>query len=181
VQAAGHVVANLAGIVTRLIDARAPLAITFGQIHGGTADNVIPTTVQMSGTVRTPDQETWAKVPDLIRRVAGELAAPFGATAEVRYNRGLPPVVNDAELVDRLTPAVERALGPGSVTSTFTSMGGEDFALYLSEAPGVLFRIGCAASPSDTNDLHSASFTLDEASLETALHAGLEILQELTG
>ena len=180
VQAAGHVVANLSGIVTRRIDARAPLAITFGQIHGGTADNVIPTTVQMSGTVRTPDQDTWAKVPDLIRRVAGELAAPFGATAEVRYNRGLPPVVNDAALVERLTPAIERALGPGSVTSTYTSMGGEDFALYLTEAPGVLFRLGCAASPTDTNDLHSASFSLDERSLETGLHAALEILQELT-
>ena len=180
VQAAGHVVANLSGIVSRLIDARAPLAITFGQIHGGTADNVIPTTVQMSGTVRTPDQDAWAKVPDLIRRVASELAAPFGATAEIRYNRGLPPVVNDAALVDRLTPAVERALGPGSVTSTYTSMGGEDFALYLSETPGVLFRLGCAASPSDTNDLHSASFKLDEGALETGLHAGLEILQELT-
>ncbi|MEX2424003.1 MAG: amidohydrolase, partial [Acidimicrobiia bacterium] len=180
VQAAGHVAANLAGIVTRLIDARAPLAITFGQIHGGTADNVIPTTVQMSGTVRTPDQETWAKVPELIRRVAADLAAPFGATAEVRYNRGLPPVVNDAVLVERLTPAIERALGPGSVTSTHTSMGGEDFALYLTETPGVLFRLGCAAGTSATNDLHSASFTLDEHSLETALHAGLEILQELT-
>ena len=181
VQASGHVVANLSGIVTRLIDARAPLAITFGQIHGGTADNVIPTSVQMSGTVRTPDQDAWAKVPDLIRRVASELAAPFGATSEVRYNRGLPPVVNDTALVERLAPAIERALGPGSVTSTYTSMGGEDFALYLSEAPGVLFRLGCAASTSDTNDLHSASFKLDERSLETGLHAGLEILQELTG
>jgi amidohydrolase len=180
IEAAGHVIANLSGIVSRLIDARAPLAITFGQVHGGTADNVIPTAVQMSGTVRTPDQGVWDRVPELIRRVAAELATPFGATTEVRYNRGLPPVVNDANLVARLTPAVERALGPETVTSTYTSMGGEDFALYLSEAPGVLFRLGCATDVSRTNDLHSASFMLDEAALQIGIRAGLGILRELT-
>ena len=180
VQAAGHVVANLAGIVDRHLDTRAPLAITFGQIHGGTADNVIPTSVQMSGTVRTPDQDTWERVPELIRRVARELAAPFSAQIEVRYNRGLPPVINDAALVDRLSTAIERVLGPQTVTSTYTSMGAEDFALYLPEVPGALLRLGCAANPSETSDLHSASFMLDEAALEIGLHAGLEILADLT-
>lgn len=180
VQAAGHVIANLAGIVTRRIDARAPVAITFGQVHGGTADNVIPTSVQMSGTVRTPDHDTWERMPELIRRVAAELALPYGAEVDVRYNRGLPPVDNDPDLVARLTPAVERALGPGAVTTTYTSMGGEDFALYLAEAPGALFRLGCAADPSRTNDLHSASFLFDENALGIGLGAGLEILFELT-
>lgn len=180
VHAAGHVIANLSSIVTRLLDARAPLAITFGQVHGGTADNVIPTTVQMSGTVRTPDHDAWERLPELIRRVAAELAAPFGAAVEVRYNRGLLPVVNDPALVQRLTPAIERALGPDTVTTTYTSMGGEDFALYLTDTPGALFRLGCAADPSQTNDLHSASFLLDERALESGLNAGLEILRELT-
>lgn len=180
VQAAGHVIANLAGIVTRRVDARAPLAITFGQVHGGTADNVIPTSVQMSGTVRTPDHDAWERVPELIRTVATELATPYGAAVDVRYNRGLPPVVNDPALVERLSPVVERALGPETVTTTHTSMGGEDFALYLSEVPGALFRLGCAADLTRTNDLHSASFMLDEASLAVGVRAGLAILEELT-
>ena len=180
VQAAGHVISNLSGIIDRLIDARAPVAITFGQVHGGTADNVIPTSVQMSGTVRTPDHDAWERAPELLRRVVADLAAPFGATVEVRYNRGLPPVVNDPALVARLAPAVERALGPDTVRSTHTSMGGEDFALYLNEAPGVLFRLGCAADISQANDLHSASFMLDEESLWIGLRAGHAILEDLT-
>jgi len=180
IHAAGHLIANLAGTVDRLIDARAPLVITFGQVHGGTADNVIPTSVQLSGTVRTPDHATWELVPELIRRVARELVAPFGAAVEVRYNRGLPPVVNDPALVARLVPAIERALGSETVTSTYTSMGGEDFALYLSETPGVLFRLGCAADMTRTNDLHSTSFMFDEAALHVGLRAGLEMLRALT-
>ena len=180
IHAAGHLIANLAGTVDRLIDARAPLVITFGQVHGGTADNVIPTSVQLSGTVRTPDHATWELVPELIRRVAAELVAPFGAAVEVRYNRGLPPVVNDPALVARLVPAIERALGSETVTSTYTSMGGEDFALYLSETPGVLFRLGCAADMTRTNDLHSTSFMFDEAALHVGLRAGLEMLRDLT-
>ncbi|MFP5331343.1 MAG: amidohydrolase [Acidimicrobiia bacterium] len=181
VQAAGHVIANLAGIVARHIDARSPLAITFGQVHGGTADNVIPTSVQMSGTARTPDHDAWEQIPELVRRVAAELATPYGATVDVRYNRGLPPVVNDPTLVGRLAPVIEHALGPDTVTTTYTSMGGEDFAVYLNETPGVLFRLGCAGANSKSNDLHSASFMLDEKSLRTGLHAGLAILRELTG
>jgi amidohydrolase len=180
VQAAGHVIANLSGIIDRLLDARAPVALTFGQVHGGTADNVIPTAVQMSGTVRTPDHDAWERAPELLRRVVADLAAPFGATVEVRYNRGLPPVVNDPSLVARLTPVVERVLGPETVTSTHTSMGGEDFALYLTETPGVLFRLGCAADSSQVNDLHSASFMLDEEALWIGLRAGLAILEDLT-
>ena len=180
VQAAGLVIAQLPGIVARLVDARAPLVITFGQVHGGTADNVIPTSVQMSGTVRTPDHDAWELVPEILRRVASQLAAPFGATVDIRYNRGLAPVLNDAELVARLTPAVERVLGPETVTSTYTSMGGEDFAVYLAEAPGVLFRLGCASDLNSTNDLHSASFVLDEGALEVGLRVGLGLLRELT-
>ena len=181
IQAAGHVVANLAGIVGRHLDARAPLAITFGQVHGGTADNVVPTSVQMSGTARTPDHDTWERLPELLRRVAAELAAPFGAAVDVRYNRGLPPVVNDAELIARLSSVLDRALGPDTVTSTYTSMGGEDFAVYLDEIPGALFRLGCAGEAGRANDLHSASFRFDENALSIGLHAGLAILHELTG
>ncbi len=180
VQAAGHVISNLASVVNRLVDARAPLVITFGQVHGGTADNVIPTSVQMSGTVRTPDHDAWEAVPAILRRVATELAAPFGAVTDMRYNRGLPPVVNDAALVARLRPVVERTLGPDTVWSTYTSMGGEDFAIYLTEAPGAMFRLGCAADTAKTSDLHSASFTLDEGTLEVGLRVGLDLLRELT-
>lgn len=180
VQAAGHVISHLSGVMSRMLDARAPLVVTFGQVHGGTADNVIPTSVQMSGTVRTPDHDAWELVPEILRRVVAELAAPFGAAVEIRYNRGLAPVVNDPGLVTRLSPAIRQALGPDAVTSTHISMGGEDFGVYLSQVPGVLFRLGCAADPARTNDLHSASFMLDEDALEVGLHAGLALLRELT-
>jgi amidohydrolase len=180
VHAAGHVIAQLPAVVSRLVDARAPLVITFGQVHGGTADNVIPTSVLMSGTVRTPDHDAWEAVPAILRRVATELAAPFGAAVDVRYNRGLPPVVNDASLVARLQPVIERTLGADTTRLTYTSMGAEDFAMYLTETPGAMFRLGCAADPSTTSDLHSASFMLDEASLEVGLRVGLDLLRELT-
>lgn len=178
--AAGHVIAHLPSLVERHVDSRAPLVVVFGRVSGGTADNVIPTSVQMSGTARTADPDAWERLPGLIRRLAADLAAPFGATCEVRYNRGLPPVLNDPPLVSRLSPVVERVLGRDGLASTYTSMGAEDFALYLEKTPGVLFRLGCATDGGAGGDLHSASFTLDEGSLEVGLRVGLEILLDLT-
>jgi metal-dependent amidase/aminoacylase/carboxypeptidase family protein len=82
--------------------------------------------------------------------------------------------------VSRLTPVVERALGPDTVTTTHTSMGAEDFALYLTEVPGVLFRLGCNADSTEMKDLHSASFVLDEGALAVGLKVGIDLLLDLT-
>lgn len=180
IQAAGRVAADLPGILARHLDARAPVAVVFGQIHGGTADNVIPSSVTLSGTARTADTAAWEALPDLVTRLVGELAAPFDARVEVHYRRNLPPVVNDPALVERLRATLVATMGPDAVTSTYTSMGGEDFSLYLREAPGVLFRLGCAKDPNRTNDLHSTSFRFDEDALSVGLRAGLEMLLDLT-
>lgn len=169
---AGHVIAALPDLLQRKVDARSPLVMVFGQVHGGAADNVIPTMVELSGTVRTADRELWEIIPSLVDKLVGEIIAPFGASGIVHYQRGLPPVVNDAGVTSTLSAATAAMLGPRAVTETHVSMGAEDFARYLDVAPGSLVRLGCAEHHSGT-DLHSAAFTLDERSLEVGMRVAL--------
>ncbi len=175
VGAAGHVITHLPSLLQRRIDARSPLVVVFGKVNAGTADNVIPTVAELSGTVRTADRSIWDDIPSMIDKLVGEIIAPFGASGIVHYQRGLPPVVNNPDVISISETATMASMGPLCPTPTHVSMGAEDFARYLDCAPGALLRLGCAENDAST-DLHSASFLLDEGALEVGLTVGLHSL-----
>jgi amidohydrolase len=173
--AAGLVITQLPGLLNRLTDARSPMALVFGRVSAGTADNVIPTSAELSGTCRTLDQGLWEEIPGLIDRLVADIVAPTGAKALVHYQRGIPPVINDELVVGRCRQAIASHLGLEAVTVATTSMGAEDFARFTEAVPGALIRLG-TKPPGPDVDLHSASFVADESSLETGLLAGATAL-----
>jgi amidohydrolase len=170
---AARVVHELPGCLRRTIDARSPITIAFGSIHGGEAGNVIPTRVELEGTVRTLDGPLWGALPGLVDKAVGSLLAVSDATWALTYSQAIPPVVNDAGIVAAATSGMRGMLGADVVVSTEASMGGEDFAHYLSRVPGALFRLGAGGSG---GDLHSPSFHLDEASIGFGIRAGVAAL-----
>lgn len=178
IHAAGRLVTDLPAILDRTIDARRPLAVVFGRIEGGSAPNVIPTRVEMTGTVRTTDRGLWDEMPLLMETLAGQIVAPLGAKTSLEYMRGIPPVINDPGVIDVARTAVSDYLGPRAVASTPVSMGAEDFSRYLERVPGALIRLG-SASPHGVTDLHSAGFVFNEESLATGLTAGSATLIRL--
>lgn len=175
VYAAGLLVTQLPALLNRLTDARSPMTLVFGKVIAGTADNVIPTNAELSGTFRTLDHALWEEIPSLIDRMVADIVAPTGAKALVHYQRGIPPVVNDERVVARCRQAISSILGLESVTVAPTSMGAEDFARFTEAGPGALIRLG-SKPPGQDVDLHSASFVADEAALETGMLAGLAAL-----
>lgn len=173
--AAGKVAAELPALLDRLTDARIPISLVFGQINGGTAVNVIPTTVEMAGTCRTLDRSMWDEIPALVERLIQDIVAPVGAKVTVHYQRGIPPVVNDAMAMAIAERALNVTLGPGAIVPCPPSLGAEDFARYLQVIPGGLLRLGAKPSGPDV-DLHSAAFSIDENALSTGVTAGLGIV-----
>lgn len=164
VYAAARVVTDLTAGLSRLVDPRAGLTLVFGAVHGGSASNAIPERVQLSGTLRVLTRAGWLAAPELIERlVAGTLGA-LGASWKIDYQRGVPPVVNDAGATSVITRAGIAALGPEALVSTEQSMGGEDFAWYLDQVPGSLARLGTHRSDRAV-DLHSGRFDVDEKSI----------------
>lgn len=178
VYAAAKVVTDLPLLVQHRADPRDPVALVFGTITGGTAENVIPTSIDVAGTVRMFDAELWRGMPPLIEKLVAEITAPLGATASVDYQRGAPPVVNDARVVDIVQRAAGRVLGPDGLLPTEQSLGAEDFAWFLEEIPGALIRLG-AATPGRTVDLHAADFDIDERSIAIGMLVGAAALLEL--
>lgn len=171
VHAAARVVTDLPQLVQRSTDPRNPVALVFGRIAGGTAENVIPTSIEVAGTVRMFDLELWRGMPPLVTRLVDEIVAPLGATATIDYQRGAPPVVNDRSVVSIVERAALGVLGAEGVFSTEQSLGAEDFAWYLEEVPGALIRLG-AALTDRTVDLHAADFDLDERAIPAGMMVG---------
>jgi amidohydrolase len=169
-----HVLATLAtglpDALGRLVDPRAGLCLVWGHVSAGRAGNAIPRTGVLKGTLRVLDKESWHDAPHMVQRLVDGLVAPYGAHAEVRYQRGVPPVVNDPSATTLFTAGVRHALGPSGAVPTAQSLGGEDFAWYLDHVPGSMARLGVKPPGQDRpHDLHQGTFDVDEGALPVAV------------
>jgi amidohydrolase len=173
VHALATVATGLPDALSRLVDPRAGLCLVWGHVSAGVARNAIPREGVLQGTLRVLDTSAWQAAPDLVRRVVDGLVAPYGARADVTYERGVPPVVNDVAATALFAAAVKAALGPGAAVPTVQSLGGEDFSWYLEHVPGAMARLGVRPPGLDRPlDLHQGMFDVDEA----ALAVGVRVL-----
>lgn len=178
IYAAGRVITNAPALIRHGVDPQDTVLVVFGQIRGGSADNVIPTSLMLGGTVRLFDLDLWRRMPALLESVVSDLVTPLGAEVDIDYQHGAPPVVNDAGVISIVGEAGKDALGEKGVTSTHQSLGSEDFACYLEHVPGALIRLG-AALPDRVVNLHSASFDIDEGAIEVGITVGANALVRL--
>ena len=182
VYALGRVITDVPGLLSRRADPRHGMSLVWGAVQAGVAPNTIPQSGTVSGTVRMLDRDAWDDAEGLVTALIEQVAAPTGATVEVRYEQGVPPVSNDVASTAAFRAGVQAALGPDAATDTEQSLGGEDFAWYLGHVPGALARLGVRA-PDATEpylDLHQPTFDIDERALAVGVrvlaHTALTVL-----
>lgn len=171
---AAQVIMSLQTIVSRQVDiTRYPAVVSVGAIKGGIRNNIIPDSVEMVGTFRTFDPSVRAQVIESMKRIASDVAASQGATAEFELGGDPNPVlVNDAALTARAVASLQRISGRDNVSVIPFVTGSEDFAYYGKTVPSFFYFVGvtppgqdASAAPSN----HSPKFFVDEASLPVAL------------
>ena len=162
--AAARIVEALQSIVSREISPLDSAVVTIGSIHGGTAFNIIPSTVQMNGTARSFTAATWKALPEKIERIVQGTASACGVTARIRYERTNGATVNDAKMADLVIETASRLLGEENVETDTRTLGGEDMSVYLDRVPGCFFFVGCAKE-GPLRPHHSPRFDIDERAL----------------
>jgi amidohydrolase len=163
--ALGKIVTELPAVLSRRLDPRTGVSVVWGRLEAGRALNVIPQSGSLGGTVRMLDAVAWADMEQRIRRHVAEIVAPYGVHAEIDYRRGVPPVVNDAASAALLGRAVDEVLGTGGRAPTAQSLGGEDFAWYLTETSGAMGRLGTRTPGGPTYDIHQGNLRVDERAI----------------
>ena len=159
---ASHVVLALQSIVSRQTDPLHSLVVTVASIHGGEANNVIPDTVKLGGTVRTllPEMRDFAE--KRLKEVVQATALAHGASAEVIYRRGYPVTFNHDAETEFAAAVAGRVGGPNTVdTAMAPHMGAEDFSYMLERRPGAFIFIGNG----DTANLHNPAYDFNDEAL----------------
>lgn len=144
--AAAHILIALQEIHARELAATDEAVLTIGTFHGGNAENVIPDSVTMGGTIRTYDEKTRSYLKGRMAAIAESIAAAYRATAEVTFGSGCPTLVNNKEVSEAVTGYLKDLLGSYGAFTTLELSGGkpsrgggsEDFAYVTQEVPAVM-------------------------------------------
>ncbi|MFV0275702.1 MAG: amidohydrolase [Parahaliea sp.] len=163
---AAQITTALQGLPGRQLDiTRGPVVVTIGSIHGGVRGNIIPDTVELTGTLRTFDMDVREQLHEKLRTTVAAIARANGATAEVTIATAAPVTVNDPTLLRRMLPTLEWAAGQGRVQEGNAITGAEDFGYFQQHIPGLFLHLGVgkpslprAQRPAN----HSPYFDLDE-------------------
>ena len=167
ITAAAQLVSGLQHVVSRTVDPIERAVVSVTQFHAGTADNIIPESVELRGTVRTFEPEVRAQVRAAMGRLAQGIAEAHGCTATFEYVEGYAPVVNDEGASDLVEAAIRGELGDDAWFEPDPIMGGEDFSAYLDAAPGAFFIVG-AGGP-DRYPHHHPRFDWDESAMRNGI------------
>ncbi len=160
--ALGQVITQVPAVLGRRLDPRSGVNLTWGAVQSGSAHNAIPSSGSVRGTLRCLDVRAWENAAQVFTSAVEQVLAPYGVEVEVRHARGVPPVENDARATGVLEAAARDVLGEDSVVLTEQSLGGEDFAWYLTKVPGAMARLGTRTPNGRTYDIHQGDFRVDE-------------------
>ncbi|WP_010119772.1 amidohydrolase [Corynebacterium nuruki] len=177
IYAVGLLITQLPGLLSRRVDPRTGTVLTFGAVSGGAAFNAIPQEASLLGTLRTGSPTVWRELEALFPELVEQILAPTGATAEIRHDKGVPPVTNDDACTALMAQAV-KDVDPHALQEAPQSSGGEDFSWYLEHVPGAMARLGAWNGQGEKADLHQADIIFDENCIAVGVRLFAGVIDE---
>ena len=177
---AAQVIGALQTVVSRNLKPLEAGVVTVGNLHSGSAFNVIPGEAHLEGTIRSFSEQARAELRDNSQRIVETLPLAFGAQGQWHFFPGYPPTINDAAVTRRLRPVLEKVAGQNNVQPFEPTMGAEDMSLVLRQIPGCYFFVGGRAATSGAVwPHHHPRFNIDESALHLGARAMLAAVEEL--
>ncbi|WP_299846536.1 M20 aminoacylase family protein [uncultured Paracoccus sp.] len=156
-----QIITALQSIVSRNVDPLKNAVVSTCVVStDSTAYNVIPQVVQLKGTARSLDPDVRTQLEEGITRIATNVAAAFGAKAEVVYHRGYPVTMNNEEATVWAAD-VARGIAGDINMDMEPMMGGEDFSYMLNERPGAYIWVGNG----DTAMVHHPAYNFNDETI----------------
>lgn len=166
---AAQIINNVQTIVSRSMPLTTEAAVvSFGSIHGGVRNNIIPEEVKMVGTIRALNEDMRQTIFKRLKTIVEKTAESNGATATLEINEGYPITYNNVELTNKMLPTLKDVMGEEHVRLVPAITGAEDFSFYQMEVPGFFFFLG--GTPLDTPERdaaphHTPDFYVDDAGM----------------
>lgn len=163
---AAQILLNLNSVKIKSNNLEELTVLSFGKIKAGETNHIIPNECIAEGSLRTNSEKTRKQAHENIKKIASKVANGLGGDVEVIIEKGYPAVNNDDDVTKRARISAIDYLGEENVLQLEHKMGGEDFAYFLQEIPGMLYTLGTRGEKGDFNHpLHNDKFDVDEKSL----------------
>lgn len=164
---ASHIIIALQQIISRNASPKQPTVLSFGNIIGKGATNIIPNEVNIAGTFRAMNEEWRASALKKIQKMAESIAEGMGGKCEVEISKGYPYLENNPELTRRIRDAAEAYVGRANVVDLDITLGAEDFSYYSQVIPASFYRLGTNNTAKGiTSYVHTPTFDIDEDALK---------------
>jgi amidohydrolase len=184
ISASALVINRINHIVSRQLDPVDNGVISFGSIHSGTADNVIPTLLTITGTIRSLSRNGRKVMRQALQEVVS-IAESFGAEYELSIFEGYPVTYNALEATNVCISALQKLLSPDNVVQEMSPiLASEDFSIMAEEVPSCFMFLGVTHPEWDEiYPVHTPTFRIDEDALPIGtavlVSAALEWMNEM--
>lgn len=178
---ASHVVLAVQTIASRRVSPVDSVVVTVAGFNaGGAANNVIPDTAHLRGTIRTLRDQTREMAEKEFRHIVESVCASFGARAEVIWQSGYPVTANEPKATERFRQIARKAFGTARVIEReHPTMGGEDFSYYGRYVPACFYFLGLKPDGlASYPGLHTPKFDFNDDALATGVEMMVRLATE---
>ena len=170
VLAAAQIVVSLQSISSRYVSPLSSAVVSVSSIHGGETFNVIPQSVDMSGTIRTFEAQVRNDVIDRFYEIASNIGGAFGCQTEIDLQMLTPAVVNDPVVAEAIRTEASNLFPTDQIDEGYRTMISEDMAYLMQDIPGCFILVGSANSALGLDAAHHhPKFDIDEDALPRAV------------
>lgn len=178
--ASAKIIDGLQTLISRKADlSKGTGVVSVGSIHGGSAENIIPECVEITGTLRTNSPHIRNQIIEKMPALVEQIGLAFDTQAMVSMAPYGPVTVNDPDLTQSMLPALSLA-APGKVHLLPNCLApSEDFSYFAERVPGLYVFVGATPPDHDMATVpfnHSPHFTVDDATLVTGIKAHVRFI-----
>ena len=155
------IIQNLQHIVSRNSDPKETLVITVASFNSGHANNVIPKSASLSGTIRYYNDKIGVLAKKRFFEVVNSTCDAFGAKVDINFQKGYPATINHKKQSEFAYDSAKKIVGNKASSSQAPMMGSEDFSYFLKKVPGCFAWIGNGPSAS----LHNPKYDFNDSVL----------------
>lgn len=172
VKAACELVLKFASVPSNFYDVLDHSVISTGTIHGGFAGNTIPSSVEITGTLRYYKKEGLTALKDKMSQIASGVAAIYNVSISTDYYGAVLPVYNQPSFIPRARELACQVEGLRLSSQTDPICAGDDICFLLDRYPGFYAVLGGGRPDGYSYPQHHPKFDI----METELRKGGEFM-----
>jgi amidohydrolase len=165
-----QIISALQSIVARNVSPLKAAVVSVTTIHGGDAFNVIPSSVELTGTIRTFEPYVREQVLERFHQVVTSLAEAYNCQIDIDVQSITSAVINDPAIAAGVQSVVTALFPESELVTHFNTMGSEDMSAFMEKVPGCYIFIGSANHDKGLDAAHHhPRFDFDELVLPRAV------------